>query len=285
MKKYNSIIRSISTIALTGLWLTYPTANAQEKKYSSELSFTIGGVASYLDYDLQGAKVIQGAGFNLSLDYTYFLSDYFGIATGAEFQRSNSKIKGSGINGAYQTTDFEQEAFEFRYALHSVEEKQTVNFLNIPLMLVFRSREHGLYARVGAKVGLPLTYKSRAVYNLSTSGYYPQYNAELFDPAFMGFGAFENISVENKDSRLKPSYIAAFELGMMHDFGKGTLYSGLYVDYGLNNIAGKKSAPVEYTLNGNGAGFSYNSLMNSVQAGEIRTVSFGVKLRYSFLNI
>ena len=284
MKKYISTIKSISAIAFTGLWLACPTANAQEKSKSSELSFTVGGVASYLDYKVEGADVSQGIGFNLSLDYTYFFSDYFGISTGAEFQRFNAKTKGTNLEGAYETTDFEQEAFEFRYSLRRFEEEQKVNFLNIPLMLVFRNEEAGIYARVGAKVGLPISGKFNGSYNLSTSGYYPQYNAELFDPAFMGFGEFDNIRAERDEVELKPSYIAAFEFGIMHRIGNGNFYSGLYLDYGLNDIADKKTAPVAYTVMSNGAGFTHNSIMNSEQAGEIRTMSFGVKLRYSFLN-
>lgn len=271
-------------MAFTGLWLVCPTAKAQEKSSSSELSFTVGGVASYLDYKVDGADVSQGMGINLSLDYTYFFSENFGIATGVEFQRFNAKTKGTNLDGSYQTTDFEQEAFEFRYSLGRFEEEQKVNFLNIPLMLVFRNEEAGIYARVGAKVGLPISGKFNGSYNLSTSGYYPQYNAELFDPAFMGFGEFDNIRAERDEVELKPSFIAAFEFGIMHRIGSGNFYSGLYLDYGLNDIADKKTAPVEYTVHSNGAGFTHNSIMNSEQAGEIRTMSFGVKLRYSFLN-
>jgi|GEM_PF-820338 len=284
MKKYKTIIRSISTIALTGLWLVCPAVNAQDRQSTSEVSVSVGGVTSSLNYEVPGADVRGGVNPNFGIDYTYYFSDYVGLSIGAEYQRYSAKAQGNDLSGAYTTTDFEGESFEFRYRLRRYEEEQKMDFVNIPLMLVFRNPEHGIYLRAGAKVGLPVSGKFTGKYNVSSSGYYPQYNGELFDPEFMGFGDFNNLRAEGDKIDLKPSYILAIEFGIMHRIGKGNFYSGLYLDYGLNDIADTKKNLVDYTVTDTGAGFTHNSILNSDNVGEIKTRAFGVKLRYSFLN-
>lgn len=282
MKTQSRFYKGIAAIALAGLWLACPShMNAQDA--GSELALTLGGAASSLNYDAPGADVKQGVGFNAGLDYTYYFSPSWGIAIGAEYQQMKANASIEKITGAYGAVDFEQEPFEFRYTMTRIEEEQKIGFINIPLNLVYRNTEYGIYVRGGAKVGLAMSKKFEGEYNLGTSGYYPQYNGELFDPLFMGFGSFGRVKANGSDIDVKPSYIANIEAGIFEPVGSGTFYAGFYLDYGLNDIRGDKSHPVEYTVQHSGAGFNYNSVLNSGYVGEVKTMAFGVKLRYSFL--
>jgi Outer membrane protein beta-barrel domain len=278
MKNKKTIVNSIASMALTGLWLACPTSLFAQ---GSELSVSVGGAASSLNYDGVGADIKDGIGFNAGLDYAYYFSQNFGIATGAEYQRMSAEFDGKGtLSGAYDAVDYEQEAFQFRYNMGQVKEEQKVGFINIPLVFVYRDSKNSFYIRAGAKVGLPVTSKFSGTRNLTTSGYYPQYNGELFDPEFMGFGSFGKVSTSGSSIDLKPSYMATLELGIIEEIGGNNFYAGFYCDYGLNNIAGDKSHPVEYTVQQSGAGFKYNSILNSDFTDDVKTLSFGVKLRY-----
>ncbi|MEE1898213.1 outer membrane beta-barrel protein [Flavobacterium rakeshii] len=280
IKKHRITSCKILAIFFTGLWLVFSGEMKAQVKSFSEIAITAGGPGSSLNYGVEGADVSQSPGFNFGIEYTYNFNNNFGISLGTEFQHFKSEVKAFAISGNYQTTDFEMESFEFRYSMRSFKEEQTVGFINIPIMFVYQNQEYDFYVRAGAKIGLPLSGKFKSGYNLYTSGYYPQYNAELFDPAFMGFGEFNNVQA-NGDLNIKPTYIASVELGIKQSVGKSNLYIGFYLDYGLNDIADKKNRLADYTVNDSGAGFKYNSVLNTEYVDEIKTMAFGVKLRYS----
>jgi Outer membrane protein beta-barrel domain len=281
MKNSKKIINCVACVILTALSLCPNRLLAQK----GELSVSAGGAAATLNYDFAGdADVKDGVGFNLGLDYAYYFSDNIGFAIGAEYQQMGAKLNAQRLSGAYDAIDYEQEPFEFRYNMASITEKQKVGFVNIPLTLVYRNTDNTFYIRAGAKVGIPVTNKFTGNYTLSTSGYYEQYNAELFDPLFMAFGNFGRVSANGTSIDLKPSYIATLELGITEPISSHNFYVGFYVDYGLNNIAGNKTHPVVYEVQQSGAGFKYNSILNSGYVDDVKTLSFGVKLRYAFMS-
>ncbi|MUV04668.1 outer membrane beta-barrel protein [Flavobacterium rakeshii] len=285
MKNYKLISKSISSISFIGLWIMLTgNINAQEQDKSfSEVTISVGGPTTSLNYEVTGGDVSNQIGLNFGLDYTFFFSDNFGLSLGAEYQRFNTTAKAQNIPGTYETTDFEGESFEFRYTMRRFKEEQKLDFVNIPLMLVYQNQEYDFYIKAGTKIGLPVSGKFKSNFNLSASGYYPQYDGELFDPAFMGFGDFDDVKADG-DIDVKPTYIASFEFGVKQPIGKGNLYAGFYFDYGLNDIADKKSRPVDYTVNDSGASFGYNSVLNTEYVDQLKTMAFGIKLRYSIFN-
>lgn len=283
MKKYNSSFTNKLTVALLGLWLVIPIqTHAQKYRTNQEVAFTIGGLAAMLDYDIPNADIKNGQGLNLGFEYTHYLTTNFGVSLGLEYQHLSATVRTDNFSEAYITADYEQENFEFRYTMSQLTEKQKINFVSIPIMFVYQNEAYGFYIRGGAKIGIPIISKFKANYNLSTSGYYPQYNAELFDPQFMGFGNFENMQVERNAIDTKLSYIATVEMGIKQPIGKGTIYGGIYFDYGLNDMSKKNSHPVIYNTNNSGVDFKYNSLLNSSAITDLKTKAFGIKLRYSF---
>lgn len=257
--------------------------NAQESAGSKhELSITASGATSSLDYDLNAANSKEGTGGSAGLEYTYYFSKNFGVSLGAEYSLSTAKANLESLSGSYAAVDFEQESFEFRYKMDNIREKQTIGFVNIPIMLTYLNNAHGFYVKAGGKIGLPVNSKFSSRFDLSTSGYYPQYNVELMDPAFMGFGSFDGINASGNDIETKINYIASVELGVKLPIGKNKVYAGFYFDYGLTDISKKTGKPVGYNVSSDGVAFGYNSLLNSGYVADVRTLSYGLKLRYAF---
>lgn len=290
MKKY-SLLRKLTLAGLASFWMLCPeAAKAQEyvdtsaKTDNQELTITASGLLATLDYDIPGTDIKQGQGFALGLEYSYYFSDNFGVSLGAEYQRTGATSKTEMLSGAYNTTDFEQEDFEFRYTMTDIEEEQKVGFVNIPLLFTYQNNEYGFYIKAGGKIGLPVMGKYSASYGLSTSGYYEQYNAELFDPAFMGFGNLGRLNSSGDAIDTKPSYIATIEFGVKQPFGIGNIYAGLFFDYGLNDIKETGKHPVIYGTNDQGYDFDSNSVLNSDYADNVKTMAFGIKLRYTFMS-
>ncbi|MBD3583558.1 outer membrane beta-barrel protein [Flavobacterium selenitireducens] len=279
MKSNSKLNGLIVALALAGAI----EVNAQQSAGSRhELSIVAGGVTSSLDYDLNAANSKEGIGGSAGLEYTYYFSGNFGVSLGAEYSLFTAKTKLESLSGAYNTVDFEQESFEFRYKMENVREKQTIGFVTIPVMLTYLNNANGFYIKAGGKIGLPVNSKFSSRFNLSTSGYYPQYNVELMDPAFMGFGTFDGINASGNDIETEINYIASVELGVKLPIGKDNVYAGFYFDYGLTDISKTTGQPVGYRTSPDGVAFAYNSLLNSGYADEVRTLSYGLKLRYAF---
>lgn len=273
-------LKNLSIITL--LLLGYTNNYAQERKH--EFAVSAGGVFSSIAYDLEGGNVDQGQGAGFGLRYSYYLSDSWSIGLGAEYQWYKSTAELNNFGGAYTTTDVENESFEFRYSGSDYKEMQTVKYMNIPVTVQYETSgddEVRWYIAGGVKAGIAMggEYET-SIANVSTSGYYPQYNAELSGPAFMGFGQFSEINAGKQDLDAKMSWSGTLETGLKQAIGnRGWAYLGLFVDYGFtkiyddgskNLIAYPQEAPVS---------LKYNSVLDTPQAKDTRLIAYGFKFR------
>ncbi|MBZ9729945.1 YesU family protein [Salegentibacter sp. JZCK2] len=141
--------------------------------------------------------------------------------------------------GAYITQDPEGEEFVFRCQADDFSENQEVYFLNIPLQIEYESPGMiRFYAAAGVKAGsvVDSKYKSRTT-SLENSGYYPQYDVELTDPEFAGFGEISVVNSVKSDLNLKTNFVAHLESGAKLMLENSlSLYIGAFLDYGLNDI-------------------------------------------------
>jgi hypothetical protein len=271
-------------LALVIIAIVSISGYSQEKKH--EFSIAAGGMFSHIDYEIKDGNLDHGNGLSLGLRYSYYLNENWSLGLGAEYQSFNSTAKLDLASGNYMATDSEGETFEFRYNADNLIEKQSLKFINIPLNLQYEGADYpSFYASVGAKIGFSLksTYET-SIENLSTSGYYPQYDVELFDPRFAGFGNFGSISTGKQDIDLNVSYLATFEAGIKQFEDEGnTIYIGLYFDYGLNDILNKDSNKqiVEYPQN-LPVNFKYNSILQSSYTDNVKIIAYGAKVRYAF---
>ncbi|MDA6070249.1 PorT family protein [Flavobacterium sp. AC] len=279
MKKYiRNYITSISIVTLLlGCGLN---SYGQDKK--QELSIAVGGPFSFLKSNT--GDVVPGNGINAGIRYSYYLSEGLSIGIGAEYQTYKSDAKYQFIGGQYNAVDAENEAFQFRYKATGLRETQKLGYVNIPIGIQFETPgTTKLYLAAGAKIGFATsgTYET-TMQNLTTSGYYPQYNVELFNPAFAGFENVNNLKTSKQDLNTDVSYSATFETGLKQNLGdRSAIYIGIYLDYGLNNIYKDKENKnlVQYAPE-LPVQLQYNSILDSSDSN-IRLVSYGLKLRYA----
>lgn len=280
MKK--NMKNSIKSLALAALLIICLNGYGQNKK--QELSISLGGPFSYLDY-MPAAQVVAGNGFSAGLRYSYYLNETISIGVGVEYQTYRSDFKSAFLSGQYTTTDAENDSFQFRYKATNLREEQNLGYINVPIGIQYETPGTSqLYLAGGFKIGFAANGKYETkIQNLTTSGYYPQYNVELFDPAFAGFASTDNIKTGKQDLDTDVSYSATFETGLKQKIGsKSSLYIGLYLDYGLNNIYDKKENKNLIQYNPElPVQLGYNSILDSSYMTDLILVSYGIKLRYA----
>ncbi|MEP6928404.1 MAG: outer membrane beta-barrel protein [Flavobacterium sp.] len=282
MKKYiTNHIASLSMV--TALLGTCLSSYGQDKKY--EISIAVAGPSSFIKFDSPGVDLVEGNGFSAGLRYSYYLNEGLSIGIGAEYQSYNSDVKFQSTSGRYTTVDAENESFQFRYRATNLREEQKLGYINVPLNIQFETPgDTKLYIAAGAKVGFAIngSYQS-SIQNLTTSGYYPQYNVELFAPAFAGFASTNDIKTGKQDLDTEVSYSATFETGVKQMIGeKSAFYIGAYLDYGLNNIYDKSDNRnlVQYNA-ALPVQLGHNSVLDSRSTNNVRLVSYGIKLRFA----
>jgi outer membrane protein OmpA-like peptidoglycan-associated protein len=276
-------MKSKKIIIIATLFATL-TATAQSQH---EVSIQAGGGLSSLQYKPTIGKSTPGIGLDAGVAYTYFFNSHWGIGTGAGIKLLTGKYKLPSLTDAFQSNDG-TEAFEYRYSLNKYSEKQQALSLTIPLMVHFQSGK--FYAALGGKVGLPLSanYKND-LDELQAAGYYAHDDLLLNDPEFMGFGTFNKLS-HKANLSLKTAFFASAEVGVKWRLSdKLHLYTGIFVDYGLNNI--RKNETVTTLIEYNDAtadAYLPNSILasgvdNQDFVDKITPLAAGIKLSLAFV--
>ncbi|MCD9576353.1 outer membrane beta-barrel protein [Flavobacterium soyae] len=279
-KNINSYITSIAIF--TAFLAASLNSYSQDKK--QEFSISLGGPFSYIDSNSAG-KTVPGNGVSAGFRYSYYLNEGLSIGIGVEYQTYSSDLKFNSLGGSYAATDAENENFQFRYRAANLREEQKMDYINVPITIQFETPGTSkFYIAAGGKIGFASggSYQT-TIQNVTTSGYYPQYNAELFSPAFAGFASTDNLVTNKHDLDTKVSYSATFETGLKQVIGnRNSIYIGVYFDYGLNNIYDKSGdkhlvqynpeLPVE---------LGYNSIFDTNLSSNVRLVSYGLKLRFA----
>lgn len=275
MKKH---IKSLAVI--TTFLMACFNSYGQDKKH--EFSISIGGPFSFVKAQSAG-QTVEGNGISAGLRYSYYLNEGLSVGIGVEYQTYSSDFKFGQLSGQYNTVDAENEAFQFRYKATNYREEQKLGYINVPIGIQFETPGTSkLYVAAGAKIGFASSgnYQS-TISNLTTSGYYPQYNVELFGPAFAGFASTDNVETPEQDLNNKISYSATFETGWKQVIStRNSIYIGAYLDYGLNDIYDKNNTDNLVQYNPElPVVLKYNSVSSSGFAINGRLVSYGLKLR------
>jgi len=275
--------KKIKTLLVVAGLLSCAALAAQNRH---ELSISGGGGISTLKYvsSIGSSKIKFGgnAGFN----YYYFFHKNWGIGTGLEFASYNTKY-GTNMLFKYNATDNMDNIFEFSSKIDNYSEKQNAMMLQIPIMLQYQvGKTNKFYLALGGKIGIPLsaTYKSSG--SVQNSGSYKLPVEEIVD--------LGNFNIEEKGKfGLKAAVFASVELGGKWALSeKIALYTGAYLDCGVNNIYSKPAVNVplvEYNAE-NPNNLTIHSVLNSQYpqkvsdafVDKIMPISAGLKLRLSF---
>lgn len=280
------------TILLTTALAVFTIAKGQS---GHEISANIDVGSSALKYSISNSGDISSQiGSSFGVGYTYKFNSEWGIVSGIEWTNYKSEISFLKLNDRYMTQDNYRNDFEWRLTLNDLKEKLEGTYLNIPLLVqITPNRINKLYANIGFTIGIPLSGKYKSNYtNLVASGYYPETDAEYTDIDFRGFGKFEGKKSQG-DIDFDIAFMLSAECGMKWNLSNSiNLYTGGYVNYGLNNILKENG---HYNIISydelHPTNFQYNGLLFSKYTHESITkpfvdkivpLSFGLKVKLGF---
>lgn len=231
-------IISKKLLAISVLLLSFTVGFAQEGK--QEVSVSVAGGLSTLSYETNLGKRDNKLGGSFSVGYTYFFIENLGLNTGLELSLYNADMKMDKFNNVIQglVDPSDSELYDFHTAFSNYKEKQSATYINIPLMLQYQSDETSkFYAKAGVKLGIPVTgkYKSSAS-EITSKGFFHETANWGENQEFMGFGTVPNYS-NDESIDLNIACILGAEVGMKWRLKDNLfLYTGAYVDYGVNDI-------------------------------------------------
>ncbi len=256
---------------------------------AQEINFKINGGPSGILYDsnIGNGKLKFGGG--IGVGYTYFFSDHWGISTGVDvtYNQNSFELDNGTTISTYEVDD-QTSAFEYQVTPTNYKEDQHFIGVAIPLLMQYRTSiasQTQLYFGFGGKILFPgkQTVKASAS-ELQLSGYYPDINLLIDDLPSHGFGKVTNWQDKTTVS-LDPSFLLSAETGLTFKLKEKTqLYTGIYVDYGLTELA-KESVDVNIVA------YNPNSLDNIQANGtsgnrkivqESRYFSAGIQLKLGF---
>lgn len=280
------------------LLLSFGAVTAQdETRKKQELSVYGKGVFNALKYDLPvGADLNKGYGVGFGVQYALYLNSNWSVSAGLEYQQYRSEALFSDFSDYHRTKDEEGTDFDFHSSANTYKEQQWVDMLNIPVLFRYETAPWTNTFIVGAagfQLGIPITSKYKATAeDLTTSGYFQQWNVTLNDPAFMGFGSWGNVQSSKQKLDIRNSYSLLLEMGLKQQLNeKHSLYFGFYADLGLNSLTNSdltSEALIEYNAD-SPTEFGFNPLFYSAPQAQSevyvikpKTRGFGVKIQYAF---
>lgn len=253
----------------------------------SYFQFGFGGGLSQLLYDqCDGQERFYPAG-TVNVGYTYFFLPYMGIGTGVYLSSYGSQVT---LNNEYVwngVTDSEGDTYNHHAQMNNWVERQMTYMVEIPLALHFQhnfNRRAGIYAAIGAKIGIPI-YSDYQVLSgsITHTGYYPQWDLTLHDTH--DFYTEENQKQTNQLANPIYSYKGFVEFGGLFQISKRTdLFVGAFLNYGFNKIspvADQDRIDVGFKNSDHQFMNTYNGLIGTKAVGNFNTASVGLKLGFN----
>jgi outer membrane protein OmpA-like peptidoglycan-associated protein len=277
-----------------------------------EFSVWMAGGISALNYNPSFGERTLNTGGAFGLGYTVYFHRKWGIFSGVEIALYNTTYSLPFLKNMYTRQGFddltpgwtsENEKIDYHTELSNYTEKQQQYNINIPLMLQFQTPlangGHQFFAMAGAKLGVQL----RSTYNVNTelyTWYYDHKTNQEFrpnptnygNPYLEDLGCFNRLdySTGKQKNQFKPAGLAVAELGIKWRLNsKQSLYTGLYVDYGFNNIGKQKDNrffefdPVSVKMTSNSvltSQYAHNGAAVKSFTEKVSPVAFGIKIRF-----
>jgi outer membrane protein OmpA-like peptidoglycan-associated protein len=257
---------------------------------------------SSLNYSAEPSEVSGGLGGGFGIGYAYNFTPRWSIATGLELAVLRSTATNDQLSGSVKVVYNYQGTPEDLY-LHSVltgyEERQRATYLSLPLMVRFahplsRSAAHRyatFYAAIGPKIGLSIasSYEATAITLARTLEFtVPGVIAGGSNPAH-DIGITRRPALSSGSLSLKPKLAAAAEAGIRWKLNRQGwhLYTGLYADYSLLNVAPSATGELIDPSTVATSAFTGNSILTAqnlgkAYAGAMHPLFAGLKVTLSF---
>ncbi len=259
-----------------------------------EVSVSVSGGMHTINYTPAIGHSNNKMGSTIGIGYNYRLTSSWSIGSGVEMLIAQSEFSIDNLLDSYAANDGEDD-FIFHTTINGYTENQSISYMNIPFIVTFQqsvSTKNSFYASAGFKFGIPVVQRIDVDASFNNFGYYPKWeNPIKDDPYFMGFGDFEAAN-EKGHLELNTLYSLSVEGGIKWTLNdKLNLYSGVYCDYGLNNIQKVSDKRVIQYNNVEPSDYIHNSVINSSYtndenltrqfADKANLITVGLKLRLS----
>jgi outer membrane protein OmpA-like peptidoglycan-associated protein len=281
--RFNSKLEKMRFKTIIGIFLIY--SNAQSQEITTKLN---GGISGILYESTLGNGELK-AGGGLGLGYTYFFNKNWGISTGIEinYNQNSFKLNDGNTISNYEVDD-ETSAFEYRVTSSNYKESQHFISFAIPVLAQFRtpiSAHSEWYFAFGGKVLLPGKLNSKASADeLQLNGYYPDVNLLIDDLPSHGFGKVNNWE-DKTSSSLNTIFLLSLETGVTFKLKENIqLYTGIYADYGLSDLAKDNSDNniVAYDPNGINNTQANGVVGNRKIVQETKYLAAGIQLKLGY---
>ncbi|MDR0693997.1 MAG: PorT family protein [Prevotellaceae bacterium] len=275
------------------LLLALCTALLSVAQHRHEISIGGGYGLSSLQYEVISSEHKNGSGAHAGLGYNFYFAPNWSVKTGVGLGFFNAKTT-LGSTETYKTIENSTVSYitstvngsgdlRFTYEYSGYEEKPSVTLLTIPVMLQFETvGTTAFYFALGAKIGLPLSAQYKTTGQLKTTGYNLELQIPIDDnlPDY-GFGTYNVNQTTNWDLNLAVQL--SVEAGVKWRLTQQlSLYSGVYFDYGLNNL--NKSDIVDSRLISyqpkTPSEFIYGGIFNG--SDRLYPVALGITVRLGF---
>jgi Outer membrane protein beta-barrel domain len=256
---------------------------------AQEISIKLNAGPSGILYESSGGNGLLKIGGGLGIGYTYFLSNHWDIATGLDFMynQNSYQLNDGTIINSYEVDD-QTSAFEYRVTPKNYNEEQHFVSLAVPIFLHYSSmlsRQTKWYLGLGGKILFPgkQTIKASAD-QMQISGYYPDLNILIDDLPSHGFGKVYSWKGETSVN-LEPTVLISIETGLIFTLKENMkLYTGIYADYGLTDLAKSNSNSniVTYSPDGISNLQAKGLIENQKIVDNARYFSAGIELKLGF---
>ena len=233
----------------------------------------------------------NGYALDYGLGYTFFIHNNWGLHFGIWQGWYHAKNLENVNVITPSLTDHNGYLFDL-YTSSDYNETHRTMFLNIPLMLQFqtkqkqkwnfrqtRVKQEGLYVIGGIKAIIPLNSKYESNNTALTHlAYYPEMDNWAGTQKFAGLGVFDGKNLDN-DFKLGSFLMFSLEAGMKWRLNKKiVLYTGAYLDYGLNSIAKVDRMPFRNYI----AVEQFTDFPLLMFPDKINIMAVGIQLRLAF---
>jgi len=247
----------------------------------SEYSFNIGGGVSCFQTNPTDGKAFRNGTFTTGLGYHFFFHPQWGIGTGVNYAEYNDGISINDFNTQQEAVNIETgSVFDFHVSMTGYRERHQVVTINIPLMLQFQSKgKTAFYAALGGKTNILFSAVNRAEGVVTTKGYFPNVNVTYENLPEYGFVHNQPIPGHKTGIKLKTAFMTSAELGVKwRPVDKFILYTGVYADYGLNNILNSSATDLVVYQSNTPAILAYNPAVN-IYARQMKPFAIGLTIR------
>ena len=279
----------MNKIAITIIAAILTCSAAAQDFTRHEFSVNMGGGLSGLQTKPTLGKSNGKGAISAGLGYHYLLDQNWSIGTGINVAVYNGDISIDNYSQKQAAANRETgHAFDFLVSSSKYQETQKVTMINIPLMAQYQYRldeKMAIYGALGFKVGIPASAKSKSKGSFTTKGYYPNLDVTYENLPEYGFVTNQPFIEDKTSIKTKAAIMTSAECGMKWRLAETTsLYAGIYVDYGLNNMLNEKTVAntnlAVYQSNSPDK-FAYNTAAN-LYAKKMKPFAVGITLRFAF---